>query len=135
MSSESQHATPKTKKRVRQLVTYFEEFGTPVKVASVSEPELVPQEVEGSPPKKRKTKEVPEEDTVVMEVTHTEVVAEEVVEEAAKPKESRSARKSRRLKENTMAKFSKRVFSAMEVLTTERTYVEGLQHLHKVRSR
>jgi ACT domain-containing protein len=124
-------STSKPKKRVTQLVAYYEEIGTPKKDGKRTEPETPSLDLEPSPPKRKKLKETyVEEESVLMEVTE-QPVAVEPVEEDPKQKESRSARKSRRLKESTLAKYSKRVFCANEILSTERTYVEALQHLHK----
>jgi len=134
MSSESVLSTPKTKKRVPVLVAFYEEIGTPGRSAKRAEPETPSHDLEPTPSKKRKLKEseygAVEEKMEVVEA----VPAQEPMEEASKPKESRSARKSRRMKESALAKYSKRVFCANEILSTERTYVEVLTNMHKVRT-
>lgn len=134
MSSEPSVSTPKQKKRVPQLVAFYEEIGTPKTRKKRSNTDAAPEEPTMSPPKKQKTEEVEEEViTEPMEVVEETVAVEEEVE-AVKTKEPRSSRKSRRTKELTLSKFSKRIFSATEILSTERTYVEALQQLHKVRN-
>lgn len=135
MSSEEQFVTPKTKKRVRQLITFYEEIGTPGRPSNDGTAEQVAPSVDETPSKKPKLKEDYVEAVALIEQTLT-ASAGAIIDETQTPskKESRSARKSRRLKEATLAKYSKRIFCATEVLSTERSYVDGLQHLHKVRS-
>ena len=134
MSHETALSTPKSKKRVPQLVAFYNEIGTPRSEKKRSEPDMPSQDIEPTPTKKKKLKEVPVEPEVVpMEVVETPVVVE-TVEEETKSKESKSARKSRRVKEAAFAKYTKRIFCANEMLSTERTYVDALQNLHKVRS-
>lgn len=135
MSDEPSVSSPKHKKRVPQLVAFYEEIGTPKSRKKRSSPDTLVNEVELSPTKKSKLEE-PEvvEELPVMEVEEEVVVIEEVEEEVAKVKESKSSRKSRRLKELTLTKYSKRIYGATEILSTERTYVEALQQLHNVRN-
>lgn len=133
MSSEAALSTPKAKKRVHALVAFYEEIGTPGRSAKRAEPETPSHDLDQTPSKKRKLREAESEAIVEkMEVVEA-VIAPEPSDEAGRSKESRSARKSRRMKESALPKYSKRVFCANEVLSTERTYVEVLQNMHKVR--
>lgn len=132
MSSEDQLVTPKTKKRVRQLITFYEEIGTPGRTNNGASGEQPVPEVDETPSKKAKLRE--EFANVAGQLEHVLSTEGAANENETPKKESRSARKSRRMKEATLAKYSKRMFCATEVLSTERSYVEGLQHLHKVRN-
>lgn len=143
MSSESSVSTPKQKKRVPQLVAYYEEIGTPKSRKKRNSPDALVNEAELSPAKKSKLEEIEVVEEIKMEVEEEVVIVEEVEEEvveveeeeAPKAKESKKDRKSRRTKELTLNKFAKRIFGATEILSTERTYVEALQQLHKVRNK
>lgn len=143
MSSESSASTPKQKKRVPQLVAFYEEIGTPKSRKKRNTPDTPVNEVELSPAKKSKLEEPKVvEELEQMEVEEEVVAVEEIievmeaeVEEVPKAKESKKDRKSRRADDLNLNKYSKRIYSAAEILSTERTYVEALQQLHKVRNK
>lgn len=110
--------TPINKKRMHQLISFYETISTPPGTSQVL------KTVEDNTPKRHKKHEkkssLPIKE-VIYQNTDTPI-----------RKKQRNLRKSSKTKEIPTQKFPQRIYCVKEILTTEKTYVEGLKHFLKV---